>query len=415
MLVNRVNLNEIFILIIILLSFLAYEINIYKNAYEYILIFIMLIGSCLFLINISNKSVMWVLVKVFKANLLVHILSILLLISAFFTSIKYGIITYEGFFRTISVIVVFYVFYLFVPIIFFNKIYKKIEFIMFLISFSAIIAILIKVRGNFWGYIPVEYSRIASIFFDPNYFGTICAIGFLVSLRKKLINIVIATICLIALILSGSRGALISLCLTLVFVFFYKRKFDFLKFIYLVFLILTLYIFVDYLIDIGFFRLHNLLSGREYLWRASFKLIMQEPFWGYGYDIARLLNMEGLVNSSSHNLYLDYILTHGILSFIVYLLIIIFSVYRGVKFGLEKRIVSCVVLLLINSNSIVISLGGIGFLSLLFTIFLGICYNYPYIYKFYKYYYLLGVRFNYDENSFQKNRQSIFTRNRCLY
>lgn len=198
-------LNEMLIFVIILSSFLSYEINIYEGFYELCLFFVIAVGCFMFLINLTNKSVMNLFVKIFKANLLVHILSILLLVSAFFSLLKYGFITFEDFLRILSAIISFFVFYLFLPIVFFDKIDKKLDFVVVLVSVLSVIGILIKIRGSFWGYMPVD-NRIAAIFFDPNYFGSMCAVGFLLSLKKRAINVVAAIICLIGLIFSGSRG-----------------------------------------------------------------------------------------------------------------------------------------------------------------------------------------------------------------
>lgn len=130
--VKKVWLNEIFIFAIILVAFFSYEINIYYNIYEYFNALILLLGCFLFLLNIKNRELKGIFIKLLQTNFLVHILAVLLVLSYFITSLKYGTVTYEGFVRIISVIVTFYIFYLFVPILFLYKVNRKLNFISYL-------------------------------------------------------------------------------------------------------------------------------------------------------------------------------------------------------------------------------------------------------------------------------------------
>ena len=75
-----------------------------------------------------------------------------------------------------------YLFYILIPnIIKFDiaKLYNRIRLYITIFSF---IGIIIGIKGSFFYYGRVV-TRVASIFFDPNYFGTLASIGFILSLN----------------------------------------------------------------------------------------------------------------------------------------------------------------------------------------------------------------------------------------
>ena len=103
------------------------------------------------------------------------------------------------------------------------------------------------------------------------------------------------------------------------------------------------------------------------------KLIYKEPIWGYGYGaVGDLLKDMGATNASSHNSYLDYIMMYGTPVFIINIFIILKGLLKGIKNKLPQEITKSIIFLLITANSISINLGGLGALSLLLTIFLGL-------------------------------------------
>lgn len=266
----------------------------------------------------------------------------------------------------------------FIPKLILTRLDYWIKIICLLISLFAIIAIVIAMKGSFLGYIPTHYTRISSIFFDPNYFGTMCAIGIIICLynQDKKFKF-LALLNFIALYYSGSRGAMISLLLTLALLFLYKKKINIGDFSLLICAGFMIYGLIHYLEYINYFRIYQGFSGREYLWIISKELFLREPLFGYGYGgVQSVFIAAGASNISSHNAYLDYILTYGILAFLIYIIVIMKAIYFGLKHNVPKYLIGSIILLLINANSISINIGGLGALSLLFTLFLGSCNSY---------------------------------------
>jgi O-antigen ligase len=371
------SINNILIYVLIILSFASYEYSIYRSYYQFVIALVLSIGALVILVNIQDHVIISKFIRALKTNWIVHLLSIALMISTLIASLRYSIITFSGLFSVVLTIFSIYIYYLFMPIVMVN-IEHKITKLVHLITFFSIIGIVIFLRGSFINYSFI-YSRVASIFFDSNYFGTLCSIGVVLSINKKGRFRIITLINLVGLYLSGSRGAMISLLVTLVLSYFYKKKIRIKSLLLFSVLGIVIYYFMIFLYNSNFFRVYQGLSHRDQLWKIALSLITKEPLSGYGYgSVSTMMRMQGALNGSSHNAFLDYILMYGIPVFFLNVIIIIKSLYNGVKNEVPKEFLMVIFVLIINSNTISINLGGLGATSLLLTIFLGLCNTHVY-------------------------------------
>lgn len=366
------NIVNLLLGLMIILSFISYEYTLYRNYYQSILLLILLLGSLTFLFGINNRGILTFYFKNIKNNFTIYLLSFFMLFTTLVSSFKLGLVTTNSIIFVLATIISLYIFYLYIPLIIVNNVENLIKKLSILITIFSIIGIIIYFKGFFLGYTKF-YNRSASIFFDPNYFGTLCAVGFILSFFNKGIYKLFAIINLVALICSGSRGATFSLLIVLIIFYFYKRKINLKSIFLLIISSFIIFFFIKFLTDSGFFRTYQGLSSRDFLWEISFGLIKEEPLWGYGYGaVSDQLSSRGAKNVSSHNAYLDFILKYGIPAFALYILVIIKAIYLGVKNSVNRIVLMCAFLLLINANTISINLGGLGATSLLVTLFLGI-------------------------------------------
>ena len=219
----------------------------------------------LFLLNINKKD----RYKRYYNNLIknnaIHIFTMLVLMSTLVASIKYGLISFGGLFNVVATIISLYIFYLFIPVLIYEDLDKWIIKLIKLITLFSLISILIKINGNFIGYTETHYKRISSIFFDPNYFGTMASIGFMLSINRSKKFKVMGIINLIALYLSGSRAAMLSLIFVIVVFFFYNKKIKYKDIFKLLLLAIILYFSINILVDVNFFRIYQGLSSRDFL------------------------------------------------------------------------------------------------------------------------------------------------------
>jgi len=371
--IKKLKLNDLLIYLMVLISFFSYERSLYRNYYQPMIMSVLLLGIIALFINSNNTKIFSLYGRSLKRNIEVHFLSVLLIFSTLIASVKYGMITFIGLIIVISTIFSFYVFYLFIPIIIYPDLDNKTQKLIKIITLFSLIAIFIGIQGSFLGYTPTHYKRIASIFFDPNYFGAIASIGFILSINRKGKYKIYALLNMLALYYSGSRAAMIALIFVMLFFFFYNKKVSFKTFIKFALLGVATYLVIGFLSDANFFRVYQGLNSRDYLWGLSFELILTEPIWGYGYgSVGDLIRSMGALNASSHNSYLDYIIMYGIPAFAINLFIILKATFLGIKNKLPQEITKSIFFLLIVSNSISINLGGLGVLSLFFTLFLGL-------------------------------------------
>jgi len=357
--------------LIVLLSFISYEYSLYRSSYNIIISVIIILGVIAFLMGMTEKKYKMIFFHNIVKNNALAILSILLILSMLISSLKFGHGSIYGLARILLMITSIYIFYLFMPSLILD-VDDKVKKLIALITLFSIIAIIIALNGSFFNYRPTHYPRVSSIFFDPNYFAVISGVGLILSLHKKGIYRGISIINLLALIYSGSRGTMLSMAIVLVGFYYYRKKPNIKTILIFIILMFVGYQFFVYLKDSGFLRTYHGFSGRESLWKISFELMMQEPLWGYGTGAtAEMLAQRGISNVSTHNAYLDFILAHGLIPFLLYAAVILKGIYRGYVKTIDSSIMKCIFFLLINANSISLNLGGVGATSLMLTLFLG--------------------------------------------
>ncbi len=377
--IKKRSINKIILSLLIILSFLSYEKNVYTSMYSGVIFVVFFLGVILFLINATQKFSFANYLVALKYNKRVHFLSIIILISTFVSSIKHSMITLNGLISVVLTIASFYIFYLYIPLVVSKDFRKFKRLILYIITISSIVAIYIEITGSFISY-STYIGRAVSIYIDPNFFGTLAAVGFILSfVNLSSRSLIFSTINLFGVYLSGSRGAMLSLAVTILVFYFYKRKFSVKSTAIFITLLFVLYFGFDYLYNSGFFRMSQGLSSRNSLWRLALGLFRNEMFWGYGYGSLRdIFINQGATSGSSHNSYIDYILMYGIFTFTLYISIIIRGLKRGLKNRVPDEVSKVIIVLLVNANTISINLGGLGAMSLILTLFLGIANASPY-------------------------------------
>lgn len=182
---------------------------------------------------------------------------------------------------------------------------------------------------------------------DPNNFAAILiALGtfsfyLLFKSISKLwifVGIVSSILIIYSVLLTASRGGILSLVFTtiLTLILFSKRNFkrSILIIFFLIFSVLVLFysnpLYFDYIYE-RFFgesitNLSSLTSSRTDWWKAAFEAFKQKPLLGYGGSISAShwinFNMYGIA-AVMHNLYIEILIQYGIVGLTIFLLLII--------------------------------------------------------------------------------------------
>ena len=131
-----------------------------------------------------------------------------------------------------------------------------------------------------------------------------------------------------------------------------------------------MYIYLD---SINFFRTYQGTGGRSEMIEYAFQKIKESPLYGFGYgSTTSILKSGGFGNASTHNSLADYMLRFGIPCLIIYCIIIFEAYVMGASKKKKVYINLMTIFLFLNMNTILYSFGGVGFPSIMFTMFLGI-------------------------------------------
>nr|WP_106784426.1 O-antigen ligase family protein [Lysinibacillus timonensis] len=360
----------------LLLSLLSYEMNIYANFYDSMLIAILAVGMFFIMMQyfFDKAFIAYHIAQALAYNKTVLLLIYLLVFSSLLTSVFNGFISFSGFVKLLSIIVSILLFFFIVPT-YLNYFISRLHYlIIFFVTIASVIGMITKFNGRFLIY-ETYYGRVDSIYFDPNYFGTLAGIAVLLALRYPGFLFKLAMLInLVAVLFSNSRTVFLALVFTLIVTYFYQKRIEIRHLFVGVILFVAIAIGTHYLYELDFFRTHQGLNDREELWKAAVALIGEQPFWGYGQEvIPDLLAQKGVHFNSTHNAYLDYMLSYGIVCGLVYIAIILISLYRGVKHKVHVSFIQVVLFLFICSFMISINIGGLGSTSFLFTLYLGLC------------------------------------------
>lgn len=375
-------LYNFIIILIIMISLFSYEVHVYQY-YTYVQMLVLVLLLVLLLVFIKyEKELKTMFFKLLKKNLLLFLILFFALTSTMIGNLisSYGNI--KSIFSVLGMFFTSYIIFLLIPILSvkYKKLQSKIFGIinLFCICLS-IMAILIYYNGYFLSY-SLVYGRAASIYYDPNFLAMLLGTNMLLLLSNKTIN-KFCKICLIFLFffvifLSGSRGALIGIVLTLIiFIIFFSKIKNIKKFFLSIIILFFSNLVVSYLLKIDFFRLYQGSNGRTEMILAALKEVKNSPIVGYGYSsIGKFLKLSGFDNSSTHNTFVDYIFSYGILNFLLYICFIVKILFKGLKNNKNQNLILVLCFLIFNMNTILYNFGGVGISSFLFTLILGYIY-----------------------------------------
>ncbi|HBH48057.1 MAG TPA: hypothetical protein DDX98_05425 [Bacteroidales bacterium] len=235
---------------------------------------------------------------------------------------------------------------------------KRITFgLMTVVILSALVTILVVTKVALIGALQIEHGGYWPVFAEPNQYAAYLVLMFPIFISYTLLGsrlsgrIVSALSCITimcALIASGSRGGLLSFCVSIFTLFWILKSFKgkARKGI------LTAGVILIVLVSISLFVLPSRLeqrtsarvaveegadlnkysSGRLDIWKSSFSYFLKEPLFGLGlngyHDIIEKLTGSP---SNSHNNYLQYLADHGIIGFGVFALLILGVLRSGLK------------------------------------------------------------------------------------
>lgn len=334
-----------------LFGILAYEIHVYS--YYFYLSFL---AFLFFILGAFLKGA-----KKFEINkslfLLIFVYILSLLLSIAYT--KDGI----GLARTFLILITIYVCFNSTDLI-----YRCLKVFLYFAYFIGMVSFLVQLDliSSIWSRVA---DRNASIFFDPNFASAFLGLGALSSLitishkYKKIISYLFLSIA--CFFTFSKAGALALFLSSIIYLTFYIS----LRYKLLLFTLLPIILFrIYHTIDLTMFRTEQGLNARDDLWKFSFnKVILEQNFLGFGnLGMQEILKKVGFENVSTHNYYFDSLLTYGLVPTVIIIIIMLIVMTRLIRAKDDTAII--VILLFIQSNSILISFGGIGYLSLILTL-----------------------------------------------
>lgn len=385
MVIKKQTIYYILSILIILTSTFSYGFHVYNDYYKYfqmVISCLILLTSFIFLTYETDlkKEVNRIFSKQFY-------LLIVFLFMIGNTIIGYFMYHYNNLISVVNsvliVICAIFEFYMLPAIC--NK-YKKIEknicntFIYLCFAFS-IVSVLIKLgNGSFLSYGLVQV-RNASIFYDPNFAAMILGTGFILNIKNnfiknKLLKISFGLVIGFAVFLTGSRGTLLAVMAAIfLYIFIYKKMKFSRRLLLVIFFIIIAFCGMQFLNSIDFFRTYQGSNKRFEMWTFTINHILKNPITGYGYQsVATFLHKNYFTNASTHNSYVDYAFAYGIPSFILFIYLIISTLFSALKNKNEEndKYIMTTLFAIINANTILYSFGGVGISSFLFTFFLGL-------------------------------------------
>lgn len=352
-LLSKDKFSYILIFISIILGLIAYEINLYYlNFYNFLLTLqLLLLLTSLFVKKYINLDI--------DKYLFIYLLF-------YYFSFLISIVVNLDFLSLFRFIIFPFVFV--VSIYISDKLNFYFKSFIFINILPALLNFLVFFNGAFllW---DLKYGRGTSIYFDPNFCAAILGLSAFLSLMVfKRFGFILFLFFISAMFLTYSKSAILSSICALV-VFLYLRYKIYITLPLVLFSSLVLFVLYSNL-DLQMFRLEQGMNSRDNLWNFAFDVvILNGEFLGVGAsNLADKLINNGFENTSTHNNFIDILLQFGIMPFI---LIILLSVYTFF-WGMYNRniLTSAFVFMLVMSLSITFTVGGLGILSLIYTILL---------------------------------------------
>lgn len=380
---KKSNLIEILIYLILLISLFAYEANVYKY-YSYIQIILFGIILFTFLACMKNKIYNQMFCKHLKSNKIILLLCFLMSFNTLLCCLIYRI-SITTFFIVLLYTVNIMFFYFLIPTYFHeNKDFteKFTNSIIIIISILSLFGIILYFHNGLLGYY-LEGGRSGSIYFDSNYFALVACVPLILLLRKKyklIIKLFIALIAIGAMLCSGSRGTMLGVGIGIIYLIFVKfpSKNKFKKLLVIIISIIAMYSFFLYLERISFLRIDQGSHGRLEMFSYAINQMKKSPIIGFGFgSISESLMEGGFVNTNTHNSLIDFAFRYGYPCLAIYLLLILKIIFKSFKDKKYLDIDILIIVFLVNMNTILYSFGGLGIVSIILSICLGIlgCYG----------------------------------------
>lgn len=375
---------NILIYLILIISIFAYENHLYKY-YNYTQIVIFLLLFLVAILILRDKEYFLEFKFNLKRNRIILLLIFIMIMSTllsllFFNTSSLKIIFIVSLYAT-NILILFLV----IPIYLKNNKFVVDNFIkLYLILITPIIifGIILFFHDGILGYF-LEGKRSGSIYFDSNFFALICALPCVIMFRKnnyrKSMSIVIFILSFSGIIVSGSRGTMLSLVVCLVYYIFvkYQNKKILKKIFLMSIVIISAIVFLKNINNIPFLRLDQGSHGRSEMIAYTLTKLEESPLFGFGFDSISVVLKDGnFSNSNTHNSLVDFAFRYGYPALVLYIIIIIKAFIKSALNKDKMHINLLLILLYINMNTILYSFGGVGLPSIALTLCMGIaCYE----------------------------------------
>ena len=380
---NRITANEktlrILIQIFFIISILAYEIHIYQY---YTIIQIVLSALNITILSIIRRDAS--ISKKAKHHIRQNIFPIFLSIAMVMSTLTATLIHPASSILSPAIVLLFGIntildFYYLPVYLQEHKETKKriLNTIKVMLTIISMAGVIIYILGGVGPYV-LESGRARSIYFDPNFFAVTSVIPFLLSIKnykkQKTKTVLLGLLSFISVIVSGSRGTMLSIAAFVVYLILFKvPNTKIIKKIMAISITVIASIFLlNYLENINFLRLYQGTSGRAEMIQYSINELRKSPFVGYGYaSISKKLKEGGYKNASTHNSLADYAFSYGVPIFILFISLLIYVVIISLQKQQETYLCALLIFLLANMNTILFNFGGVGIPSVLLTIIMG--------------------------------------------
>ncbi|WP_296238881.1 hypothetical protein [Psychrobacter sp. UBA5136] len=349
---DKTTVRSLIIMIILTIGVAAYEIHLYDYYFIISLIFFCFLSFFL----LFNKSASFYVKPIWLVFYLFYIVT-------YITSIIYNL-DFLGAGRLMVTIPATIIFLLGVSYI--DLIFKSL--IIVLLPIPAITFLI-----QFTNYIDMYWSftllRNSSIFFDPNFASVFLGLGGLASIvyiKNIKLSYLLFLYFSLASFFTFSKAGIIALLLSLTI--YFVRRFNPIYSIVAILGLTSVLFYVYFNIDLNMFRFEQGLNERDNLWRFVVdNIFINQNLFGVGVDeMGSVLIRNNFSNVSTHNYYFDTLLTYGLLPFFLNIILVISVLYS--MFLKNSKYLPIFLFLVIQSNAVLISFGGISLLSALLTI-----------------------------------------------
>jgi len=183
--------------------------------------------------------------------------------------------------------------------------------------------------------VPNYNGRIVGTMGNPNFLGGWLAMALPLAMgemeklklkQKSIINFLLLALSLTAIFLSGSRGAWLAVGLVGVLWLLVRRKFKILVILLVSFSLIffhlrggRLFIFTPWV------SRDSIWENRLIIWQEGIKAAAKQPIFGYGQENFELIFPADrrLPVDNAHNLFLEILLSSGIIGLLIYLAILV--------------------------------------------------------------------------------------------